>query len=355
MRHALGIVVAALLSIAVPAHAAPPATAPAERFTGAQTVLALEADSSKVDANDAARWACNVLLAMHAADEKDLAQGRDNAAVQQAWCSRWISDFRAAAGGGACTIIGVTESEWILDGGFALYVPVPAAGDVERVEEVLGGGPAARRRKQAQPRHRFDWHTDVKIWPGRIVGYCVGATQAPPAPNEPHRPQFAEAFASTGEGAAAAPAAARIVLVPDAKMREQFEQNTSPAAWRFIEPMRWLLIRYDAAPLPLKVPSKLTVTYRARDAAAAGAIAAAWEELIEKVYAAAGLEAAEVQQIVHRLRPTVDSERVVLSIAADELPQLIADARPSIRKAWRVPKSDRSKSARGGGIEVGYH
>ena len=358
MRPALSILAGiTILLLAALACAALPATAPAgaaaatataaaaaERFTGPQTVLAIEADFSKVDANDAARWACDVLLAIMAKDEKDLARARDEMRGQQQSCSRWITDFRAAAGGGACPIVCVTESEWILDGAYALYVPVPPAGDVERVEVVLGGGPEVRKKKQGQPRHRFDWHSDVKIWPERVVGQCIGASHAPPPPNTEHRAQLFEAFAAAD--ATTAPPAARIVLAPDAKMREQFGQTAPPTARTFIEPMEWLLIRYDAAPLPLHVPAKLTATYRARDAAAARGVAVAWEQLIERLYTAAGCEAAEVQQIVHLLKPKVVGDRAILSIAAAELPRLIADARPAIRKAWRIPSPDRSKSTR---------
>jgi hypothetical protein len=56
-----------------------------------------------------------------------------------------------------------------------------------------------------------------------------------------------------------------------------------------------------------------------------------------------------VQQFVHLLTPALVDDRLVLTLAADELPRLIADAKPAIRKAWRLPPPQPSKSARRGG------
>jgi hypothetical protein len=350
MRHALVIVV--LVLIGSVAHATP---APVERFIGKETILALEADLSQVDAADAARFVCDLTHAIAAKDAGELAQAREQAAGQRALVQRWIDNFRAATGGGPSAIVCVTETEWTLDGGYALYVQVPPAGDAARVEVLLGGGPEVRKRKQGQPRQRFDWHSDVKIWPERVVGRCIGATNAPPKPGGTRRADFAEALAAgsagerTNAGARpAAPPAARIVIVPDENIREKAAGDLH-ATCKFIKPMQWLAVRYDAAPLPLHVPAKLTVVYRARDAAAAAEVVAGWKELIETIYAAAGLEPAEIRQITQLLKPSIDGDRAILSIAAAELPRLIADARPAIRKAWRIPNPDRSKSTRRGG------
>jgi len=367
MRHALAIV--ALILIPAVARAAPPAAAASsasvERFIGEKTILAAEVDLSKADAGDVARWVTDFMLACAAKDADELARSRAGRAGHEAQVVGWIDDFCAAAGGGACPIVCVTEYEWTLDGAYALYVPVPPAGDAARVEIALGGGPEVRKRKQNQPRHRFDWHSDVKIWPGGIVGVCIGARDEPPAPARPRRPEFTEALAAGGPDVGGSDIgggpAARIVLVPDEKTREMVAQSLH-AGWEFIKPMEWLAVQYDAAPLPVKTPARLTVTYRAQDADAARAVVANWALAVEAFYAGAGLERPEVQRIVRQLTPSVEGDRAVLSLAADEIPRLIADARPAIREAWRLPPAPSTQSARrdnasgepDGRVEVGY-
>jgi hypothetical protein len=150
--------------------------------------------------------------------------------------------------------------------------------------------------------------------------------------------------------------------VPDENAREMVALNMH-AGWELIKPMKWLAVSYDAAPLPLKTPAKVTVTYRAADADAARAVVVAWTHAITAFYTGAGLKQAEVQRIVRQLTPAVDGDRAVLSIEADEIPRLIAEGRPAIRNAWRLPPpTPGTRSARrdddvdppDGRVEVGY-
>jgi len=365
MRQATVIV--ALLLLAGMARAAPPPPpppAPAERFITEKTILAAEADLSKADATGVARFVTEFMLACVAKDAEELARARADAPQHQAQLVRWMNDFSAATrGGGPCAIVCVTEQEWTLDGAYALYVAVPPAGDAARVEVLLGGGPEARKRKQNQPRHRFDWHSDVKIWPGGIVGQCVGASREPPAPRQPRRPEFVEALSAGDVVAAGGSPAAQIALVPDDQTREMVAQSLH-AGWEFIKPMKWLAVRYDVSPLPLTTPAKLTITYRAQDPDAARAVVVAWTLAIDAFYSGAGVERTEVLGIVRQLTPTVDGDRAVLSIEADEIPRLIAACRPAIRKAWRLPppppstrsarRNDAVASPPDGRVEVGY-
>ena len=228
----------------------------------------------------------------------------------------------------------MTEQAWTLDGAYALYVAVPPDGDAARVEVLLGGGPEVRQRKQNQPRHRFDWHSDVKIWPGGVVGQCVGASRS--------RPRRAAAPARIrrsprGRGRDAAPAdPPRDRARAGRKLREMVAQNMH-AGWEFIKPMKWLAVRYDAAPLPLKTPAKLTVTYRAANADAAHAVVVAWTHAIDRVLRRRRPRTGRGSTDRAQLTPTVDGDRAVLSIEADEIPRLIAEGRPAIRNAWRLP------------------